>query len=84
MENTNPASGTAPGLPATEITLDKYLADMQDRACRLSGVMNAIAFLENEERCDEGKAALIYLAEELATDLYGALDCTRIPKGELS
>jgi len=54
---------------------------MQRRACRLSGVMNAIAFLENEEQCNEGKAALIFLAEELANDLNNALDSVNRPEG---
>lgn len=61
--------------------LSAYLSDMQARACRLSGILSAVAHLENAAECREGKAALIFLAEELAQDLNSGLDCTRIPKG---
>ena len=63
--------------------LNLYLTDMQARACRLSGVMSAIAYLENEGACTEGRMALTFLAEELATDLYNALDTINIPNGEI-
>ncbi|NYS24601.1 hypothetical protein HUK65_06315 [Rhodobacteraceae bacterium 2376] len=63
--------------------LSEYLTDMHFKATRLSGIMNAVAFLEGEERCDEGKAALIYLAEELAGDLNNALDAVNLPKGNI-
>ncbi|MCC5968403.1 MAG: hypothetical protein JJU15_00465 [Pararhodobacter sp.] len=77
MTNETPSAGNTPGLP-------EYLQDMQDRASRLSGIMNAIAFLENEGRCEEGRVALVYLAEELAAQLNTALDSVNLPKGELS
>ena len=63
--------------------LNQYLTDMQARACRLAGVSSAIAYLENEDACKEGQATLIYLAEELASDLYTALDGVNIPNGEI-
>ncbi len=74
-----PTPGTDTGMPGEALT--KYLNDMQIRACRLSGIMNAIAFLENEDACREGQATLIYLAEELAGDLYTALDTVSRPEG---
>jgi hypothetical protein len=61
--------------------LSAHLSDMQARACRLSGILSAIAHLQNSDECREGKAALIFLAEELAKDLNTGLDSTRIPKG---
>ena len=76
MTKTTPLPGNDTGLP-------KYLQDMQARACRLSGVMNTIAFLENEMACEEGRTTLVYLAEELAIDLYRALDSVNIPAGEI-
>ena len=76
MTITTPTPGNDTGLP-------EYLKDMQGRACRLSGVMNAIAYLENEGACTEGRMALTFLAEELATDLYNALDTVNIPNGEI-
>lgn len=72
-----PTPGTDTGM--TKEALTEYLNDMQDRACRLSGMMNAIAFLENEDACKEGQATLIYLAEELASGLYSALDAINRP-----
>jgi len=84
MTTKNPTPGNETGLPATEVTLDKYLTDMQARACRLSGIIAAIACLEDNGTCKQGQAALIFMAEELASDLYNALDCTRIPNGEVS
>lgn len=76
MANITPAPGNDTGLP-------EYLKDMQGRACRLSGVLNAIAHLENENACTEGRMALVYLAEELAGQLYDALDTVNIPNGEI-
>lgn len=73
-----PAPGGDTGMSNEAIS--KYLADMQNRACRLSGIMNAIAFLENEDACKEGQATLIYLAEDLAGDLYSALDSVNHPE----
>ena len=43
-------------------------------ALRLSGVLNAVAFLENAGECKEGQSALIFLAEELGQELENALD----------
>ena len=76
MTSTTPTPGNDTGLP-------EYLKDMQGRACRLSGVMSAIAYLENEGACTEGRMALVYLAEELASELYDALDTINIPNGEI-
>jgi hypothetical protein len=76
MTNTNPDSGNAPGLA-------RYLADVQSRATRLHGIMAAVAFLENEGACADGRVALVFLAEELAADLNNALDSVNIPKGEI-
>lgn len=78
MTTTNPTQGTDTGL--TNDALNNYLDDMQGRASRLSGMMNAIAHLQNEEACKEGQATLIYLAEELAAELSTALDAVNRPE----
>jgi len=46
-----------------------------------AGVASAISYLQNEDACNEGQATLIYLAEEMARDLYSALDAINIPNG---
>lgn len=70
--------------PANSNAMGKYLDDLQSMSTRLAGVLTAAAFLENEGRCEEGRSTLVYLAEELANDLTGALDVVRRPKGELA
>lgn len=69
-----PASGTVPGLP-------EYLSDVHQQSTRLAGVMRAVAHLENEGGCDEGRATLVFLADELAQKLCTALDYVNVPKG---
>jgi hypothetical protein len=54
MTAINPTADNAPGLPE----LLKYIAEVQNRACRLSGVVSAIAFLEGEGACSEGQTSL--------------------------
>lgn len=70
----NPSSGNTPGL-------SEYLTDLHQQATRLSGVMRAVAHLENEGGCEEGRATLVFLADELANELCTALDCVNLPKG---
>ena len=55
MTHQNPTPGNDPGMSA-------YLDEMQSKSLRLSGVVAAIAPLESEDACREGKVALIYLA----------------------
>lgn len=58
----------------------RYIEDQQHLACRLAGVTAAIAYLTNDGGCEEGQAALIYLAEDLAIQLHTALDIVNLPK----
>lgn len=84
MTANNPEAGNDTGTPEpAKNPLPAYLTDMQSRALRLAGVVRAIAFITNEGRCDEGRIALTYLAEELADDLNQALDAINIPNGEI-
>ena len=41
--------------------------------------MNAIAYLENDGGCEEGKAALIFVADDMAADINRALDLVNLP-----
>lgn len=68
MTDHTPAQGHAPGLPAPSIEA------CYRKALRLSGVLSAVAHLENEGACAEGQSALIFLAEELSAELEHALD----------
>jgi hypothetical protein len=76
MPAINPTADTTPGLP----DLLKYIAEVQSRACRLSGVVSAILFLESEGACAEGQCALIYMAEDLAAEINTALDSVNLPR----
>lgn len=73
---TTPTPGHVPSLP-------EYLSAVQSKAVRLSGVVSAIAFLDNEGRCEEGRSALTYIAEELSRELSRALDIVNLPAGTL-
>ena len=76
MTHQTPTPGNAPGLP-------EYLADLQTKAVRLSGVMSAIGFLQNEGKCEDGRIALIDVAEQLANELSDGLDSTNLPRGAM-
>lgn len=73
---TTPTPGDAPGV-------SEYLTAVHSKAVRLSGVVSAIAFLDNEGRCEEGRSALTYIAEELVQELTLALDTVNLPAGTL-
>lgn len=70
--NTNSVNATA---------LRQYLDDMQSNATRLSGIIKAAAYLENDGGCEDGRAALVYLAERFANELTNDLDFVNRPKG---
>ena len=76
MTNVNADSATDTGLPV----LLRYIDDVQNKAVRLAAVMNAIAFIENEGRCSEGRTALTYLAEDLAAEIVADLDRVNLPR----
>ena len=75
MTTINPTSGNNPGLPE----IRGYISDVQNRMCRLSGIMTAVAYLVNEDACQEGQAALIYMADEMAKEIFVALDSVNLP-----
>ena len=58
----------------TDHTPTPSISSIHRTAVRLSGVLSAVAFLENEGQCKEGQSALIFLAEELGLELENALD----------
>lgn len=68
MTDHTPTPGNAPGLPAPSIS------DVHKKALRLSSILSAVAYLENESACAEGRSALIFIAEELSAELELALD----------
>ena len=59
--------------------LRQNIATIQTLACRFSGVVEAIANLENKKICENGKCALIYIAEEIAGQLFTGLDSVNLP-----
>ena len=77
MTNSTPSPGNAPGLP-------EYLATLQTKAIRLSGVLSAIGHLQNEGHCEDGQIALINVAEQLAKELSDGLDSVNLPRGTRS
>ena len=50
------------------------ISAIHTKALRLSGILQAVAHLENESACAEGRSALIFLADEVAQELEGELD----------
>lgn len=79
MDPRTPTPGTDAGMPGE--TLSKYLTNLHERATRLSGIMRAAAHLESEGGCEEGRATLVFLADDLANEMCTALDYVNIPKG---
>ena len=76
MTNTTPTPGNDIGLPA----LLSHIRDMQTKATRLLGLLEAIGFLENEETCLNGRVALTEIAIELAGNLNRGLDSVSLPE----
>jgi hypothetical protein len=60
--------------------LRKRLDEIQDRACLLDGVMEAINFIENEDGCPNGRHTLCVIAKELSAEIFDALDTTELVK----
>ena len=56
--------------------LAKRIDTAYDKALRLSGVLQCVAHPENDNACNDGRIALVYLAEELADELMRHLDLT--------
>ena len=61
-------------------SLRQYIADVQHRMCRLSGVLETIAYLESEGSCQEGQCALIFLAADMGAEINNALDSVNLPE----
>lgn len=62
--------------------LMKRLNKIQDRACLLDGVIEAINFIENEGGCPNGRHALCVVAQELSHEIFVALDSVELEKVE--
>ncbi|SHK23150.1 hypothetical protein SAMN05444000_1232 [Shimia gijangensis] len=60
--------------------LRSHVSDVQDKTCHLSGVIQAIAYLEGENACQAGQAALIYIAEDMIKEIDNALDALNLPE----
>lgn len=50
------------------------ITEAHGRVLRLSGVLEALAYLTNENARPEARAALVFLADELAADLLAFVD----------
>lgn len=75
--NTQPACGTAPGLPA----LFQHIQKQQDLACNLCGVIEAVHILDNGKVAPDAVTALLNVALMMAADLNRNLDLVSLPKG---
>ena len=74
---------TATPSPGNSLALPDYLADMQSRAGRLLGVLEALNHLEQEGAMPESRATLAFLAVTMASDLNNALNRESTLKGEI-
>lgn len=57
-----------------------HIQNIQDKASRLSGIMEALFFIDNENTCREGCSALVAIGRELAADINTQLDAVNLPK----
>ena len=64
------------------MTLKQHLQDAQDRATQLEGVLEAIDFLDGEQRCANGLTALIRVACDMSNQLQRQLDAVNLPSVE--
>lgn len=59
----------------------KHIAKQQDTAVTLSGVIEALAILKNEQLGDGAQTSLLLVAEALIGEIIDGLDSVRLPKG---
>lgn len=60
-------------------SLRAYVSDMQDKQCLLTGVLEAIQRIDNEEGNDGALTALIQTAIRQADEVYVGLDSVNLP-----
>lgn len=60
--------------------LARHIQEQQDRACTLEGVIEAIAFIDNDVGRNSAVTALVGVAGRLAHDLNCALDALALPQ----
>lgn len=54
--------------------LNRHISNSHCKALRLHGVLEAIAYLENDGGCRNGQASLIYMADDLMREIVDDLD----------
>lgn len=59
----------------------KHIAKQQDTAVTLSGVIEALSILKNEQLGDGAQTSLLLVAEALIGEIIDGLDSVRLPKG---
>lgn len=76
MTDEQRASADGEGVPA----LMRHISEMQEMSCDLYGLLEAIAYLDNEGKCEVAMPVLIDLARKMADDLNRGLDSVMLPK----
>lgn len=61
-------------------TLARHIQEQQNRACTLEGVIEAIAFIDNDVGRNSAVTALVEVALAMAHDLNCALDAAALPQ----
>lgn len=62
--------------------LARHIQEQQDRACKLAGVIEGLAFIDNEVGRNGAVTALLMVAAEIAGDLSSGLDAMNLPLGD--
>ncbi|MEY8841941.1 hypothetical protein AB9K41_23170 [Cribrihabitans sp. XS_ASV171] len=75
MTDEQPASGNDTAMSA----LKEHVADMHHMSVQLTGLIEVIDFLENEDACVNGRICLTNAALRLARDLTTGLDSVKLP-----
>lgn len=65
--------------PTCGPSLSHHLSEMQTKATRLNGLIEAINYLEIEGDCESGRVAICAVAESLARELTDGLDSVNLP-----
>lgn len=78
MTNDQPARGNDTVLPA----IKAHVAKIQDRACLLTGLIEAINYIEDQGGCENGRFTISVIAQELASEIYQSLDTVELAKLE--
>lgn len=60
--------------------LSAHLSDVQDRAARLRGLLDAISHLDHRNECRSGRSVMIELARDMAQSVQNDLDSVNLPE----